>query len=257
VVKGSAVSGSAVKRQAERYPVSFASEPGRDDGSLPPANIEVPDDARELARDVIAYHRELRAKRRRERLRRALGPLLRTGLFRHGNMFPLIAACVALSMIVGVVLSVMAVRPASSPTVNATPPAPKSLPPDTVKLSSGSVPVSRLAGSVLVLIPAPCGCGTVLSGIARQAARARVPVYFVYAAGSAVGAAQMATLTAAYGDRVAVSAYDASETLFLDYAAPSTPVALLVAPDGAVDVHRAFPPGFDLTPALRPLERTH
>jgi hypothetical protein len=238
--------------------VSFASEPGRDDGSLPPANIEVPDDARELARDVIAYHRELRAKRRRERVRRALGPLLRAGFFRHGNMFPLIAACVALSMIVGVVLSVMAVRPASGPIVNATPPAPKSLPPDMVELSSGSVPVSRLAGSVLVLIPAPCGCGTVLSGIARQAASARVPVYFVYAAGSAQGAAQMATLTAAYGDHVAVSAYDASETLFLDYAAaPSTPVALVVAPDGVVDVHRAFPPGFDLTPALRPLERTH
>jgi hypothetical protein len=237
--------------------VSFASEPGRDDGSLPPANIEVPDDARELARDVLAYHREMRAKRRRERLRRVLRPFFRAGLFRHGNIFPLVAACVALSMIVGVVLSVMAVRPASGPVVDAAPPSPKTLPQDTVKLPSGLVPVSRLAGSVLVLIPDTCGCGTVLSGIARQAASAHVPVYFVYAAGSAQGAAQMATLTAAYGDHVARTAYDASEVLFVDYPASTSPVALVVARDGAVDVHRAFPPGFDLTPALRPLERTH
>ena len=34
--------------------MSFASEPGRDDNGLPPVNIEVPDDARELARDVLA-----------------------------------------------------------------------------------------------------------------------------------------------------------------------------------------------------------
>ena len=237
--------------------MSFASEPGRDDGSLPPANIEVPDDARELARDVIAYHRELRAKRRRERLRRVFGPLVRAGLFRHGNFFPLIATCVALSMIVGVVLSVMAARPASGPIVNATPPAQKTLPQDTVQLSGVLEPVRRLAGSVLVLIPTTCGCGTVLSGIARQTASAHVAVYFVYAAGSAQGAAQMATLTAVYGDHVARTAYDVSNALFLEYSAPTSPVALVVARDGAVDVHRAFPPGFDLTPALRPLERTH
>ena len=46
------------------------SEPGRDDGNLPPVNIVVPDDARELDRDVLAYHRELRARRRRQRLTR-------------------------------------------------------------------------------------------------------------------------------------------------------------------------------------------
>ena len=40
--------------------MSFASGPGRDDGSLPPVNIVIPDDARELDRDVLAYRRELR-----------------------------------------------------------------------------------------------------------------------------------------------------------------------------------------------------
>ena len=36
----------------------------------PPLDIQIPDDARELDREVLAYHRELRAKRRRNRLRR-------------------------------------------------------------------------------------------------------------------------------------------------------------------------------------------
>jgi hypothetical protein len=241
---------------AERYPVSFASEPGRDDGSLPPANIEVPDDARDLARDVLAYHRELRAKRRRERIRRVLRPLARVGLFRHGSIFPLIAACVALSLIVGTMLSVMTVRPASSPTADVTAPAPARLPQDTVNVDGRFVSAGSLAGSVLVLIPLSCGCGAVLSGIAKQAASARVTIYFVYAAGNAEGAAQMAALTADYGDRVARTVYDVNELLFVDYA-PGSPVALVVARDGTVGVHRAFPPGFDLSPALRSLEGTH
>ena len=42
----------------------------------PPLDIQVPDDARELQRDVLAYHRELRALRRRKRLR-APGCLVR------------------------------------------------------------------------------------------------------------------------------------------------------------------------------------
>ena len=40
----------------------------------PPLDIQIPDDARELDRDVLAYHRELRAQRRRKRLRRLAGP---------------------------------------------------------------------------------------------------------------------------------------------------------------------------------------
>ncbi len=247
---------SAVKGSAERYPVSFASEPGRDDGSLPPANIEIPDDARDLARDVIAYHRELRARRRRERMARVLRPLARAGFFRHWNIFPLIATCVALSLIIGTMLSVMTGRPTSGPMADVTPPAGTSLPQDTVKLDGGYVPVRSLAGSVLVLIPSTCGCGAVLSGLAKQAADARVTIYFVYAAGNAQRAAQMATLTAAYGDRVARTVYDTNELLFVDYA-PASPVALVVGRDGTVGVHRTFPPGFDLSPALRSLDGTH
>ena len=54
--------------------MSFASDPGRDDGNLPPVNVVIPDDARELDRDVLAYRRELRARRRRQWLMRLFRP---------------------------------------------------------------------------------------------------------------------------------------------------------------------------------------
>ncbi|MBO0801754.1 MAG: hypothetical protein J2P25_01575 [Nocardiopsaceae bacterium] len=114
--------------------MSFGSEPGRDDGGPPPANIVIPDDARELARDVLAYRREQRARRRREWLMRLLrparwrDPFLRHdpgrgddpgehGLGGHGAILPLIATCVALSMLAGAMLSVITITPASAPTV--------------------------------------------------------------------------------------------------------------------------------------------
>ena len=62
---------------------------GRDE---PPLDIQVPDDARELDRDVLAYHRELRAQRRRNRLRRLGGPFAA-----HGTLMPLLASILASS----------------------------------------------------------------------------------------------------------------------------------------------------------------
>ena len=55
-------------------------DPGRDDYGLPPIDVVIPDDARELDRDVQAYQRELRALRRRQRARRLRGPLTRDGI---------------------------------------------------------------------------------------------------------------------------------------------------------------------------------
>src|SRR6202000_3005825 len=69
------VKGQWPRPPPEEVPVSFASDPGRDDGNLPPVNVVIPDDARALDRDVLAYRREQRAKRRRQRLTRLLRPL--------------------------------------------------------------------------------------------------------------------------------------------------------------------------------------
>jgi hypothetical protein len=91
--------------------VALGGDPGHDDSGLPPANVEIPDDARELERDVIAYRREVRSKRRRERLRRILRPFLTPS-----TAVPLIAIFAALSMITGVLLSVLTITPASAPT---------------------------------------------------------------------------------------------------------------------------------------------
>jgi hypothetical protein len=247
--------------------VSFASEPGRDDSGLPPVNIEIPDDARELARDVLAYHREQRAMRRRARLLRILGPLARLGSMRHGTVFPLIATCVAASMLAAAMLSVVTISPASAPTVDRSPSASASgaktsLPDDTVKLGGGFVAARSLTRSVLVLIPPACGqppateCGSALSGLATQAAAVRVGVYFVYYAGTTDGLAQQAVLTARYGEGAARTVYDISGLLF-SYFQVLQVTALLVHGDATVDVREAFPPGFDLTPALRGLSATH
>ena len=246
--------------------MSFASEPGRDDSGLPPVNIEIPDDARELARDVLAYHREQRARRRRARLLRILGPLTRLGFIRHGTIFPLIATCVAASMLAAAMLSVVTISPASAPTVDRSPSAAasgaKALPDGTVKLGGAFVAARSLTRSVLVLIPPACGqppateCGSTLAGLASQAAAARVGVYFVYYAGVTDGLDQEAALTARYGDGAARTVYDISGLLFRYFQVLQV-TALLVRGDGTVDVRDAFPPGFDLTPALRGLSATH
>lgn len=76
-------------------------EPGHDDDGLPRADLEIPDDARELYRDVQAYHRELRAQRRHARSLQWRAPFRRTGFTVSVIIGVLIAA-----MLCGMVLSI-------------------------------------------------------------------------------------------------------------------------------------------------------
>ena len=76
----------------------------------PPLDIQIPDDARELDRDVLAYQRELRAMRRRNRLRRLAGPLAG-----HGTLMPLLASILAVCLVAGAMLSVATFSPATAP----------------------------------------------------------------------------------------------------------------------------------------------
>jgi hypothetical protein len=82
--------------------VNPGGEPERDDTGLPPVDIEIPDDARDLDRDVQAYYRELRAQRRRQRGRRLGWPLLA----KDGIVLPLLACCMILALITGTLLTV-------------------------------------------------------------------------------------------------------------------------------------------------------
>src|SRR5215472_3564932 len=84
--------------------VNTGGDPGRDDYGLPPVDIEVPDDARELERDVHAYHRELRSRRRRLLARKLVGPLTRDGM-----VLPLLAGCLALTLLAATLLTVFTV----------------------------------------------------------------------------------------------------------------------------------------------------
>jgi hypothetical protein len=247
---------AACGHSPEEVPVSFASEPGRDDGNLPPVNIVIPDDARELDRDVLAYHRELRAQRRRKRLMRLFGPFTRREFGGHAAVLPLIATCVALSMLAGAMLSVVTIGPASAPTVSSPPPASAgpsaqptdltSLPPGTVQLGGKQVAVRTLASSVLALVPADCGCGPALRRLADQAAAAHVHLYFV---GSGAAMPQLADLAALYGDGAAAAVYDTGNVLAPRYH-PAGVTVLLVYSDVTARVRQNLPAGFQLGPAL-------
>ena len=73
-------------------------------------DIQIPDDARELERDVLAYHRELRARRRRSRLRRLGSPFAG-----QGTILPLLASILAVCLVAGAMLSVATFSPPMAP----------------------------------------------------------------------------------------------------------------------------------------------
>ena len=81
----------------------------------PPLDIQIPDDARELDREVLAYRRELRAKRRRDRMRRLAGPMAG-----RGTAMPLLASILAVCLVAGAMLSVATFSPATVPAEQAT-----------------------------------------------------------------------------------------------------------------------------------------
>lgn len=234
-------------------------ESGRDDSGLPPVNIRIPDDARELERDVLAYHREVRARRRRQRLRRIFAPV--SG---PGTALPLIATCMALSLIAGVMLSFLTIGPASAPTHSTTQPSATArpatpsagarspgtpatftsaqLPEATVQLNGRGQDLRSLAFDVLILIPSSCGCGSVLSQLVSQSISAKVPVYFVE---SGPVTTELASLIAHYGRGKAAAVYDTGAVLQAAFA-PSGVTALLVHQDARADIRRDLGPGAKL-----------
>ena len=142
---------------------------GRDE---PPLDIHIPDDARELDRDVIAYHRELRARRRRSRLRRLTRPFAG-----QGALMPLLASILAVCLVAGAMLSVATFGPATGP-------ATKSHSPGATASGSlrsnpqTSAPSSAPAASASAVSPAgrPSGSETARpSGSANSPARSSPP----------------------------------------------------------------------------------
>lgn len=246
--------------QSKEVQVSF-SEPGRDDGNLPPVNIVIPDDARELDRDVLAYRRELKARRRQQRLLRLLGPFRLREFGGHAAIIPLIAACLAISLVGGALLSVATMSPAAAPTLSGprtssqpaiSPSDLSALPAGTVLLNGQAVPVRSLRTATIAIVSANCNCGTALGRLANQAVAAGVALYF---AGDGAEIPQLPALTSRYGAGTAVALADDTGVLSRTYH-PAGLTVLLVFKDATAAAVRHFSGDFDLTPALRELKLT-
>jgi hypothetical protein len=220
--------------------VNAGGDPGRDDYGLPPVDIEVPDDARELARDVQAYHRELRARRRQHLAKRIYGPLTRDGM-----VLPLLAGCLALTLLAATLLTVFTARQAA---ISLRPPRPgtnhsagSSRPGAALlnaKVFAGSMPValSSLPGTVLVLALVPPGCRRCLRDLKQltlQAAPAHL--YLVGVRGEQVdGLARPLRLGAAH-------ALDDRDNALPQHYQVTALTAVLVKHDGTMV--REFPRG--------------
>jgi hypothetical protein len=250
--------------------VNLGGDPERDESGLPPIDIVIPDDARELDRDVQAYQRELRALRRRRRASRLRGPLTRDGM-----VLPLLAGCLILALITSTLLIMFAADQTGMPelpghttagpvvkqrlpTARSQPPAGQAggLPPGAL-LVIGGKPVSlrtvAAAGpSVLALIPLACRCVAALRQLGAQAAQAHVTLYLV---GTGAGIKQVAGLAAQAGQRPDRVAEDRSDVLGRVYR-PLGLTAILVHPGGSVvTVARGLPQSrrLNLEPSLRQL----
>jgi hypothetical protein len=257
--------------------VNVGGDPERDDSGLPPVDIVIPDDARELDRDVQAYQRELRALRRRQRASRLRRPLTRDGM-----VLPLLAGCLILALITSTLLIMFAADQTGVPTLpghtaagpavkqrqraaQTQPPAARTQPstgqpggplPDAV-LVIGGKPVSlrtvaAVGPSVLALIPLACRCVAALLQLGAQAARAHVPLYLV---GTGDVMKQVAGLAARAGQAPDRIAEDTGNVLGRTYR-PLGLTAILVRPGGSVaSVARGLPRSrkLNLEPSLQQL----
>jgi hypothetical protein len=218
--------------------VEPGNDPGRDEYGLPPVDIQIPDDARDLDRDVQAYHRELRARRRHVRIRRLTGPLTR-----HGMVLPLVAACLALTLLTGSLLTVLSGRQvplmrnrlSPRPTQAVSASRGRQLPDVRVVKQRHYVDLRGLAPAVLAWVPTTCaGCGQVLKLLATKAARKGVTLYFV--AHDPVGPGGLTNLTNEIGPKYSrLIVNDTHNTLGNAYRLEGV-TAIFARGDGSVEV---------------------
>ena len=219
-------------------------DPGRDDYGLPPVDIEIPDDARELDRDVHAYYRELRSRRRRMLARKVYGPLASDGM-----VLPLLAGCLALTLLAATLLTVFTVGrgTAGGPAAHAhAPPAMSPVPgevggrlPNAIVLVDGKQKnLTDITGPgnyvvVLAIIPPGCiqaaqtKCLRDLHELTQEALQGHAQPYLVSTRGGDV--TRLSNQMRAHAVQVA-----APNPLPAFYSAPTTLTAVLVRKDGSI-----------------------
>ncbi len=250
---------------------------GHDDYGLPRVDIEIPDDARELYREVQAYHRELRALRRHERSRRWRAPFHRFGI-----AAPLLAGCLVVALI-GVMISAMftanpsytsptglgsqhrptasshapTASPSHPPTSQAPPPGASTgrLPGKTIDVAGKTVALRELKGTALAIVPPNCECALAVNTLLTQAEAAGIIVYLVIPPGSSFPRLNRLIAATARSRRSTRVAHDFSNVLTAAYGSVGLTV-LLVDARGAVTVDKGLGPKLMLESQFRSLQPT-
>lgn len=160
--------------------------------------LQVPDDARELDRDVEAWRREERWRRHRERLQRLAllsVPLPRRWREKHrshggrGVAVPVIALIVVAVGLFSATATLVTTR-ATQPT---RPPVPLKLaaptaqvgktggllPDATLTAETGATSARDLRPGVVGIVPVGCHCGPAVDALARRAAASALPLYLI------------------------------------------------------------------------------
>ena len=233
-----------------------------DDYGLPRVDIVVPDDARELDRDIIAYRREERRRRRRARWRRLAGPITRFGI-----AAPIIAGALLIALISGTLITVFGPRP--EPRVSGRPvPVQPTAAPGQIGgvLPDGQIAVPGhrrqlidLRPALILVVPPNCRCESTVNELSRQAHEYRIGLYLVAdrrdtTVPTEEQAKEMRDLAGAARYGVAIVAEDAKAVLATTYQASGL-TAVLVRADGVVDdVLRGLPAQPRLETRLEPLQ---
>ncbi|WP_051109061.1 hypothetical protein [Actinomadura flavalba] len=156
-----------------------------DDYGLPPVDVVVPDDARELAGDVTAYHRERKRERRRTRLRRLLRPATRFGL-----AVPVITLALLVAIVSGTLLTMLGSRSAPRPAGPLLNPSPTARPGEVGGLlPRGNVAVvndgrraralADLRPGIIAVAGPGCRCRAVVAELATRARENRLTLWLV------------------------------------------------------------------------------
>jgi hypothetical protein len=247
-----------------------------DDGSIPPlpgspsdplgaAELQIPDDARELARDFKAWQREVRWNRRRQRFERWTGRDVRDRDLRGRQVSgTVVVAIVLLVGLIGATLVVFTPRNVRRPV----PPVPLALaaPTQAAGAVGGLLPAADLTTNVggvvhardlrptvLALIPANCRCATALKELVTEAGESGLlPVELVSTASQA---SQLAALTDDVGDRLVVPLRDIQSAL-VDPIAPLGLTVVAVHSDGVIEtIVRNFSGDTSLVASLHQLSQ--
>ncbi|TDB72039.1 hypothetical protein E1264_42120 [Actinomadura sp. KC216] len=160
-------------------------DPEPDDYGLPRVDVVVPDDARELERDVAAYRREERRRRRRDRFRRLGGPLTRFGV-----AIPIIAGALLVALLSGVLMTTFGPRPAPRPTAAQLAPRPSAspgevgglLPAGEIDLVTGqraAMQIRDLRPGVVGIVPPGYECEGVVAELAGRTQENELKFYLV------------------------------------------------------------------------------